>query len=72
MNKEDLAKYLAIVRKISPRLADAFDVLDANKTEMEQVNTYGADNYYHRKAMCEHAQKGYTHAMYSLGLVVLN
>lgn len=41
-------------------------VLSENKKEMEQTNRIGADNYYHRKAMCENAQNGYVDAFTSL------
>lgn len=37
-----------------------------NEKELYASKKDGSDNYYHRKAMCENAQKGYIDAMVSL------
>lgn len=41
--------------------------LKQRKRDMDNANLIGGDNYYHRLAMCENAQKGLPHVVTSLG-----
>lgn len=47
-------------------ISEPIQVWVDNEKELKASNRIGADNYYHRKAMCENAQKGYTDALVSL------
>ncbi|MDR2902473.1 MAG: hypothetical protein LBU87_05135 [Lactobacillales bacterium] len=45
----------------------AYDILRNNKSEMERINKHNADNYYHRKAMCEIGQGAHPIINYAAG-----
>lgn len=55
-----------LINRLSPTyaLGDAAGLLFDRKKEMDRVNKIGADNYYHRLAMCELGQKTRNNAFY--------
>ena len=65
MNRYALITTLASI--LGKAAYDDYKNLSKKQTEMKKSDLVGGDNYYHRLAMCENAQKGLHHVITSLG-----